>query len=123
MLTFDLPWPNPKLNPNRSKGAHWSAGAALRKKARNDSGVITRRAMLAAIAYYPELATKNTLKLSIVFVQPDRRARDRDNLLAALKPSIDGIADALLINDSQFDPVTISREYGTKPGYVRVTIG
>jgi Holliday junction resolvase RusA-like endonuclease len=42
--------------------------------------------------------------LTITFVQPDRRARDRDNLLAALKPSLDGLADALGVNDAQFEP-------------------
>ena len=59
----------------------------------------------------------------ITFVQPDRRGRDRDNLLAACKPMLDGVADALGVNDSQFEPVTIRREYGKKPGAVRVEIG
>jgi crossover junction endodeoxyribonuclease RusA len=51
-----------------------------------------------------------------------RRARDRDNLLAASKPMLDGVVDALGINDSQFEPVTIRREYGKKPGGVRIEI-
>lgn len=63
------------------------------------------------------------IALRLVFVQPDKRRRDRDNLLAAAKPQIDGIADAMGIDDSRFNPVTISREFGAKPGCVRITIG
>lgn len=63
------------------------------------------------------------IALTITFVQPDRRARDRDNLLAALKPSLDGLADALGVNDAQFDPVVLRREFGAKPGALRIEIG
>ena len=52
----------------------------------------------------------------ITFIQPDRRHRDRDYLLAACKPALDGVADGLEINNSQIDPVTIRREYGAKAG-------
>lgn len=62
------------------------------------------------------------IALTITFVQPDRRARDRDNQLAALKPSLDGLADALGVNDAQFDPVVLRREFGSKPGAVRIEI-
>jgi len=58
----------------------------------------------------------------ITFIQPDRRARDRDNLLAACKPMLDGVADALGVNDSQFEPMTIRRQYGKKPGMVLIEI-
>jgi crossover junction endodeoxyribonuclease RusA len=34
-----------------------------------------------------------------------------------------GVADALGVNDSQFEPVTLRREYGKKPGEVRIEIG
>lgn len=55
-------------------------------------------------------------------MQPDRRARDRDNLLAASKPSLDGIADALGVNDARFNPVIIRRGYSLKDGFVMVEI-
>jgi crossover junction endodeoxyribonuclease RusA len=75
---------------------------------------------------YPFSAHASTkasvVSLTITFVQPDKRARDRDNLLAALKPSLDGIADALEVNDSQFDPLIIRREFGAKPGHVVVEV-
>jgi crossover junction endodeoxyribonuclease RusA len=118
MIAVTLPWPDPKLNPNRSKGAHWASTSQLRKEARETAWART----LIAACKVP-LMRADTIPLTVTFIQPDRRARDRDNLLAALKPSLDGVADALGVNDAQFDPVTIRREYGGKPGAVRIEIG
>lgn len=115
-----LPWPDAKLNPNRSKGMHWASTTALRKSARTSAGFLAHQAMAADRGSLR--GSPDTLPLTITFVQPDRRARDRDNLLAALKPSLDGVADALGVNDSQFDPITIRREYGPKPGSVVIEI-
>lgn len=122
-MLIELPWPDAKLNPNRSKGTHWGSTVALRKKARDDAMWLTKGAMSQKLARDqvwrqgdPECA------VTITFVQPDKRRRDRDNLLAACKPFLDGIADALGINDADFEPVTLRREYGGKPGCVRVEI-
>lgn len=111
-----LPWPDANLNPNRSKGMHWGSTSALRKTARDAAFWLAWPSRLSGVR------AASTFPLSITFVQPDRRARDRDNLLAALKPSLDGVADALGVNDSQFDPITIRREYGAKPGSVVVEV-
>jgi Endodeoxyribonuclease RusA. len=118
MITVLLPFPDPRLNPNRCKGAHWAATGAIRKSVRAAAYLLTKQA--ANGVTFP---MGQEIALVIVFVQPDRRQRDRDNLLAASKPALDGVADALGINDSQFQPVTISREYGAKPGGVRIEIG
>lgn len=117
-----LPWPDAKLNPNRSKGVHWASTSSLRKQAKNEAFWLTRGALLQNMLIRKESWVDGEFSLSITFVQPDKRARDRDNLLAALKPSLDGVADALGINDSQFDPITIRREYGSKPGIVIVEV-
>lgn len=124
MITVTLPFPNAKLNPNRSKGVHWAATSALRKKARNDALWLTKGAMLQRmLEQLPALEFGEAIPLTITFIQPDRRHRDRDNLLAACKPGLDGVADALEVNDARFDPVTIRREFGAKPGSVRIEIG
>lgn len=123
MIVIDLPFPNPKLNPNRSKGVHWAATSALRKSARTAAYTVTRVTALGTPWYCVERRKSDTVPLVITFIQPDRRHRDRDNLLAACKPALDGVAEALEINDAQFDPVTIRREYGPKPGAVRIEIG
>jgi crossover junction endodeoxyribonuclease RusA len=123
MIVVELPFPNSKLNPNRSKGVHWAATSALRKAARTSAYALARVAALGTPWFGVERRKADTVPLVITFIQPDRRHRDRDNLLAACKPALDGVADALEVNDSQFDPVTIRREYGAKPGGVRIEIG
>ena len=117
-MQITLPFPDPKLNPNRSKGLHWGATSALRKKARQDGFYAARDAMGRAV----KKSLAENIPMTITFVQPDKRIRDRDNLLSSSKSAIDGIAQALEINDNQFNPVTIKREYGKKPGCVIVEI-
>ena len=117
MIEIIIPFPDPRLNPNRSKGTHWAATGKIRKDAREYARWMGRGVLC------PPLSENGTIAVAICFSQPDKRRRDRDNLLAALKPSLDGIADALGINDSQFGPVTINLEYGKYPGFVRVEIG
>jgi Holliday junction resolvase RusA-like endonuclease len=123
MIVVTLPFPSSKLNPNRSKGVHWAATSALRKSARLAANAMTRVTALGTPWYSIERGKADPVPLVITFIQPDRRHRDRDNLLAACKPALDGVADALEINDSQFEPVLIRREYGAKPGGVRIEIG
>lgn len=118
-VTVVLPWPDRKLNPNYSKGRHWTSTTDERKTARTAAQVLTMAAMQSA----GPRTFDGDLEVTIVFMAPDKRHRDRDNLLSALKPSLDGVADALRVNDSQFNPITISRGNGMKPGYVIVTIG
>lgn len=116
-VTVTLPFPAADLNPNRSKGRHWASTADLRKKARTLARVLT------LVELDPSIVFIGDVPLSITFVSPDRRHRDRDNLLAASKPMLDGVADALGIDDRRFEPITISRVFGEKPGAVLITIG
>jgi crossover junction endodeoxyribonuclease RusA len=118
MITVHLPFPDPRLNPNRCKGKHWASTVALRKSAREAAMLLTRQAGRGVT--FP---MGHEVSLKVVFIQPNRRRMDRDNLLAAAKPQIDGVADAIGIDDSQFNPVKVYREYGAKPGSVRIEIG
>ena len=59
---------------------------------------------------------------SIVFHPPDNRHRDIDNLLAACKPLIDGIAKKLDINDRNLRPITIDMGPKQKDGLVSVEL-
>ena len=68
------------------------------------------------------MAPDGDIALKVTFVQPDRRHRDRDNLLAASKAALDGVAAALKVDDSRFEPVTVSRVFGTKPGALIVEV-
>ena len=117
MIELILPWPDSRLNPNRSKGTHWGGTSALRQSARTEAWALTKQAARGYVVPAGEIA------LTVIFVQPDKRRRDIDNLMASQKNANDGIADALGIDDQRFNPIIIRREYGSKPGCVRITIG
>ena len=54
----------------------------------------------------------------MLFIPPDKRSYDRDNLVARMKSGIDGLADALRINDKRFNTVistTVSYTHLTLP--------
>lgn len=52
---------------------------------------------------------------------PDSRRRDLDGFIASMKPYLDGIADAIGINDRAFIPVAFWGEK-VRGGAVEVTI-
>ena len=90
-----LPWPSPKLSPNAR--LHWRAKAAAVQKARAD-------ARLLALGKRPDFAESGPIPVLITFRPPDRRRRDRDNMIAALKSAMDGIAEAFGVDDARFVP-------------------
>jgi len=107
-----LPFP-PSILAGHAKGnGHWGkikATKLWREKAHDaawDAGIAV-----------PE---NGDIPLHIHFVPPDRRG-DRVNFWNRCKPVIDGIADALQINDSRFLP-SMSFAEPEKPGRVEVTL-
>lgn len=60
-------------------------------------------------------------ELNITFNPPDRRRRDLDNMLAACKAYLDGISDALGVDDSNFK-LTIQKGEVVKGGQVVVEV-
>lgn len=54
---------------------------------------------------------------------PDRRRLDDDNLIGCLKPTRDGIADALGISDRRFRVISVTQERADdRRGWVRFTL-
>lgn len=118
-LTLTLPWPNPKLMPNRKNGRHWASTQAEKEQARGDGFLAAKEALALDSVNRSEL-----LPLKLTFVAPDNRGRDIDNLLASMKPALDGIALGLGINDKQFRPITLDSAMDSeKKGFVIVEIG
>lgn len=107
-----LPWPDKVLSPNAR--VHWSRKAKATKAARDAAYWLT----------WQEVGRNMNwpgARISLTFCPPDKRRRDADNLLASCKGVLDGISDALGIDDSRF---TTSFRMGepVKGGAVRVEI-
>jgi len=110
-----LPWPDQKLSPNNAAKIHWAPKGKAVKLARTASYVLTR-------AQFPQGKPKwSGARISITFCPPDRRKRDLQNAISSAKALVDGIADALGIDDSEFK---IAYDFGpvVKGGSVRVEI-
>ena len=50
------------------------------------------------------------IPLTITFYPPDKRHRDADNMVASIKAGLDGVADALKVNDRRFLPTFVFSE-------------
>lgn len=95
-MLIELPWPEACLAQN-SRG-HWASSASRKKKAR----VVAKRITTAALKK-AKMPVCNAVMLTMVFHQPTvKRARDMQNVFGAMKYAVDGIADALGIDDSNF---------------------
>lgn len=121
MIRITLPFPATELFPNRSKGRHWASLSAVRASALNAGYTLTYQAVSKHRGPWPDL-TKD-VPLTLTFCQPDKRGRDADNMLAAAKHLLDGVATALTVNDKRFSPITIKRGEVVKGGALVVEIG
>ena len=90
-----LPWPSPALNPNTR--AHWSKLAKAKKSYRRIAWALACEAGMNGAFHQDE-----KLVLEVSFYQPDRHQRDKDNMIASMKAGLDGLADALKVDDSAF---------------------
>ena len=118
MITIELPWPLKELNPNHK--CHW--GTKSRKAA-----LYKAWCYQVATQYrenFKHLFGHHTLAvgLNILFVPPDKRRRDDDNMESAFKHGRDGIAAALGIDDSRFRVTKRVAAAPVKHGKVIVTI-
>jgi crossover junction endodeoxyribonuclease RusA len=62
------------------------------------------------------------IRVTLMYMMPDKRHRDVDNLLAASKAGLDGVAEALGVDDNQFQPICVYRFPGEKPGLLIVQL-
>jgi crossover junction endodeoxyribonuclease RusA len=106
-----LPFPPSSLS-GHAKG-HWRSKAAETRKHRE-------WAYQATLAAKPTVPAAGDIGLHIHFIPPDRRG-DRTNFANRMKASLDGIAQALGVNDARFLPRYTFGE-PCKPGRVEVTI-
>lgn len=116
-MIIHLPWPDRHLLPNRRRG-----------KRLFDSGIIAEHRGWARIAAIEQGSRKiiipsdHVLSCKIQFHPPDNRRRDLDGMLSAIKPFLDGIADALGINDRQINPLILERLEPVRNGEVVIEL-
>ena len=120
-LAITLPFPNPDLMPNRRLGKHWAQSNAAKQKAWDDAYTLAHQAMQGYRGVWTP--TNQAVPVTLTFCPPDNRRRDLDNLLAASKSALDGVAAALRMDDREFEPVTLKRGEKVAHGSLVVTIG
>jgi len=110
-----LPWPSRDLHPNSR--VHWSRRARAAKVARHAADALALQAGWATLKL-PE----GRLHVWIDAYPPDRRHRDTDGVLSSLKSALDGLADALGVDDRRFVPHPFLHDEPRKGGEVRVRL-
>jgi crossover junction endodeoxyribonuclease RusA len=114
-LMIELPWPSRALSPNTRQ--HWSALSKAKKAYR------TRCKQLAeAKGAAPAENASAAVLVDLTFFPPDRRARDLDNLLASMKSGLDGLADAIGVDDSKWSLKISKSQEVVKGGVVLVNL-
>lgn len=93
-MTITLPLPARELSPNWR--GHWATKARAVQRYRMHAWAVARATAPGPLGPMPEWvrATAHT-----TFYLPDRRRRDRDNLMASLKACWDGLVDARVLAD------------------------
>lgn len=101
--TITIPWFDKTLHPNAR--VHYQVLAKAKDKAKHN-------------AYYLALNYKEFVEapiaVNLLFNAPDKRHRDLDGCLSACKAALDGIAQAIGVDDKYFRPITIDWGNGTK---------
>lgn len=110
-VTFNLPYPSPKLSPN-ARG-HWSKSAPSKASYRHECATECR------IQGAKKMQGK--VHAIITFHPPDKIKRDLDNMLSSFKSGIDGIVDVIGVDDSEW-VITISKAAPVLGGKVVVEI-
>lgn len=103
------PWMPKELSPNVR--VHWAVLAKYKKQYMEACYFLSKEAKLPQVK-------GDRAHLEITFVKPDKRKRDLDNCLASFKAGLDGISEAIGLDDSRFLlSIDVAEEIG---GFVKV---
>lgn len=115
-LKFIYPWPHKNLSPNAR--VHWARKSRVAKTYRDIGKYLTLSQLRSKKIHFGN----KKIHLFITFYPPDRRRRDEDNLSASLKSLKDGLADALGVDDRQFQSHPFVSDEVRAGGEVVITI-
>lgn len=124
-MIIRLPFPPRALFPNRKAGKSWATSHAAKVYAREGAREAARTALATISESVREMVATpgKNIPVSLVFVAPDKRRRDLDGCLSASKAALDGIAQAMGVDDSRFNPILLNYVAGDKPGCTLIAIG
>ena len=103
-IEIKLPWPAKPLHSNAR--CHWAVKAAAVSKARREAAIVAKQ---AGVKCWPDADI-------LIEYWPANRRSDCHNAASAMKPLIDGIADAMGCNDKGFKVEFPSVFAGVKKG-------
>ncbi|MBO9580316.1 MAG: hypothetical protein J7498_05445 [Sphingobium sp.] len=107
MNSITVSWPDRVLSPNVS--AHWRRKSAARKAQRLEAWTLAMQAKVHCPG-----APIDPISIRLDAYPKHERKRDIDNLLASTKGALDGLAQAMGVDDSLFRPeLTIHPADGT----------
>lgn len=112
-VTLDLPFPAKALWPNGR--AHWAVKSKAVKAHRNMSCV-------GALVGGAQRLKGDRFAIALTVHPKTRNAIDRDNCIAASKAYLDGIADAMGVDDQCFDAPTVTFGEPVKGGAFKITV-
>ena len=115
-MTFDLPFPDKALWPNGR--AHWATKSRAVKSHRGWAFAAAK----AAGAKAANGAFSIEVSIAVTVHPKTRHPIDRDNCVAALKSYLDGIADALGVDDRLFNTPSIAFGEPVKGGLLTLTV-
>lgn len=98
MSEVTFPWPPRELSPNAR--IHWAAKARAVKSSRRTCWALALERKLSVDWAGP-------IEVRLIFHPPSNRGYDLDNAIASLKSCLDGLADALRVDDSRFQLIVI----------------
>jgi len=97
-ITLDLPFPERALNPNNSSQFHWGVRHRASQAAKEAGWWLAKESGHM-------LDPEKKYRVDMVFYPPDRRKYDLDNMSASMKHYLDGMCQAMGIDDRNIKPV------------------
>lgn len=117
IVSIEIPWPPKILSPNARP--HWASKADAKKRYRRTAMIVAAGARIE-VGRAVRVGEQIFVRLS--FHPPTRREHDADNLIAAMKSGLDGIADGIGVDDALFRLLPITVCDPVKGGRVIVTL-
>lgn len=119
VLHIELGWPAKELSPNTP--VHYMKLNRFKNAAKTEAGWATKFAIQNDRDWEP---AAETVSVNLIAHPPKHwNTGDRDNFAARCKAHLDGIANALGINDKHFGSPTVTWADKTEHGKLIVSIG